>query len=66
MRHLLIAPQLVGNLKWVKASTMAATGRVSVHATRDNITVEIPESCDAELIKMNGERKFVMSGKHTF
>ena len=66
MRHLLIAPQLVGNLQWVKASTMAATGRVSVHATRDNITVEIPEGCDAELIKMNGERKFVMSGKHTF
>lgn len=66
MRHLLIAPQLVGDIQWVKASTMAATGIIKVDATRERITVEVPEGCDAEIVKMNGERKFVGSGKHTF
>ena len=66
MRHLLIAPQLVGDIQWVKVSTMAATGTVSVDATRERITVDIPEGCDAEIVKMNGERKKVGSGKHTF
>ena len=66
MRHLLIAPQLVGDIQWVKASTMAATGTVRVDATHERITVEIPDGCDAEIVKMNGERKIVGSGKHTF
>ena len=66
MRHLLIAPQLVGDIQWVKASTMAAGGIVKVDATRERITVDVPEGCDAELVKMNGERKTVGSGKHTF
>ena len=66
MRHLLIAPQLVGDIQWVKVSTMAATGTVRVDATRERITVDIPEGCDAEIVKMNGERKTVGSGKHTF
>lgn len=66
MRHLQIAPQLVGDIQWVKVSTMAATGTVRVDATRERITVDIPEGCDAEIIKMNGERKTVGSGKHTF
>lgn len=66
MRHLLIAPQLVGDIQWVKVSTMAATGTVRVDATRERITVDIPEGCDAEIVKMNGERKKVGSGKHTF
>ena len=66
MRHLVIAPQLVGDIQWVKASTMAAGGIVRVDATRERITVEIPECCDAEIVKMNGERITVGSGKHTF
>ena len=66
MRHLLIAPQLVGDIQWVKASTMAATGIVRVDATRERIVVEIPEGCDAEIVKMNGERRFVGSGTHAF
>ena len=66
MRHLLIAPQLVGDIQWVKASTMAAGGIVKVDATRERITVDVPEGCDAELVKMNGERKTVGSGRHTF
>ena len=66
MRHLLIAPQLVGDIQWVKASTMAAGGIVKVDATRERITVDIPEGCDAEIVKTNGERKTVGSGKHTF
>jgi hypothetical protein len=66
MRHLLIAPQLVGDIQWVKASTMAATGIIKVDATRERITVDVHEGCDAEIVKMNGERKFVGSGKHTF
>jgi hypothetical protein len=66
MRHLLIAPQLVGDIQWVKASTMAAGGIIKVDATRERITVDVPEGCDAELVKMNGERKTVGSGKHTF
>jgi hypothetical protein len=37
-----------------------------VDATRERITVDVPEGCDAELVKMNGERKTVGSGKHTF
>ena len=66
MRHLLITPQLVGDIQWVKASTMAAGGIVKVDATRERITVDVPEGCDAELVKMNGERKTVGSGRHTF
>ena len=66
MRHLLIAPQLVGDIQWVKASTMAAGGIIKVDATRERITVDVPEGCDAELVKMNGERKTVGSGRHTF
>ena len=66
MRHLLITPQLVGDIQWVKASTMAATGIVRVNATRERIAVEIPEGCDAEIVKMNGERRFVGSGTHAF
>lgn len=66
MRHLLIAPQLVGDIQWVKASTMAAGGIIKVDATRERITVDVPKGCDAELVKMNGERKTVGSGRHTF
>ena len=66
MRHLVIAPQLTGDIQWVKASTMARGGTLKVEATREQITVDVPEGCDALLVKMDGSQKHVGSGRHTF
>ncbi|MGN1375028.1 MAG: family 78 glycoside hydrolase catalytic domain [Prevotella sp.] len=66
MRHLLISPTLIGDMKYVKASTESLYGKISVYCTRDSITVEIPVGCDATVILPNGEKRYVESGKHTF
>ena len=66
LRHLLIQPTLVGDLQYVKASTLSLYGKISVDCTRTSLTVEIPVGSDATVVLPNGERKQVGSGQHTF
>lgn len=66
MRHLLIAPTLVGDLEYVKASTQSLYGRITVDCSRTRTTVSIPVGCDAELRLPDGSTHHVGSGEHTF
>lgn len=66
MRHLLIAPTLVGDLQFVKASTESLYGKISVHRTKTSLTVEIPVGSDARVVLPDGTEKHVGSGKYTF
>ena len=66
LRHLLIAPTLVGDLQYVKASTASLYGKISVHCTRTRLDVEIPVGSDATIVLPNGDRKQVGSGRYTF
>ena len=61
MKQLEIAPQLVGDLTWVKAKTETLYGTVAVYATRNSITVDIPIGCTARIFA-NGEWQEVGSG----
>lgn len=66
MRHLLIAPTLVGDLQYVKASTASLYGKITVDCTKTSLTVEIPVGSDATVVLPNGDKRQVGSGKHTF
>lgn len=66
LRHLLIAPTLVGDLQYVKASTASLYGKISVNCSRTQLTVEIPVGSDATIVLPNGQRKQVGSGRYTF
>ena len=66
LRHLLIAPTLVGDLQYVKATTASLYGKISVDCSRTRLTVEIPVGSDAVVVLPNGERKQVGSGRYTF
>lgn len=66
MRHLLIAPTLVGDLQYVKASTASLYGKIAVDCSKTSLTVEIPVGSDATVVLPDGSRKQVGSGKHTF
>ena len=66
LRHLLIAPTLVGDLQYVKASTASLYGKISVNCSRTQLTVEIPVGSDATIVLPNGQRKQVSSGRYTF
>lgn len=66
LRHLLIAPTLVGDLQYVKASTASLYGKISVHCTRTRLDVEIPVGSDATIVLPNGDRKQIGSGRYTF
>lgn len=66
MRHLTIQPTLVGDLQYVKASTMSLYGRIAVDCSRSATTVEIPVGCDATIVLPDGKKHDVGSGTHTF
>ena len=66
LRHLLIAPTLVGDLQYVKASTASLYGRISVDCSRTQLTVEIPVGSDAVIVLPDGQKKQVGSGRYTF
>lgn len=66
MRHLLIAPTLVGDMEFVRAKTQSPYGEISVDCSRSKTTVTIPVGCDAKIILPNGEQKTVDSGKYSF
>ncbi len=66
MRHLRIAPTLVGDLQWVKASTETLYGTVRVDCSKTAITVEVPVGSDATVVLPSGTEHTVGSGVHTF
>lgn len=66
LRHLLIKPTLVGDLKYVNASTESLYGKISVNCTRSSLIVDIPVGSDATIVLPDGTEKQVGSGKHTF
>lgn len=66
MRHLLISPTLVGDIKYVRAKTASLYGEISVDCSREKTVVEIPVGCDAKIILPDGTEKTVGSGKHEF
>ena len=71
-RHIIIEPQMVGTLTWVKASYLSPQGLIVCHwmasPDRDNWTVDvsIPEGADAEIRLPDGSCRQVGAGKHTF
>ncbi|MFA5045100.1 MAG: glycoside hydrolase family 78 protein [Paludibacter sp.] len=70
-QHLVIRPEVVGNLKYVKASHETLYGIVSVDWKRDGnnftLNVSIPVNCTAD-IYLPGEKepKIVKSGNYSF
>lgn len=66
MRHLLIEPTLVGDLRYVRASTAGLYGKISVDCTRTSLAVDIPVGCDATVVLPDGTRKNIGSGHHEF
>ena len=66
MQHLRIAPTLVGDLQWVKASTETLYGTVRVECSTSKLTVEIPVGSDATVVLPSGTEHSVGSGVHTF
>ncbi len=66
LRHLLIAPKLVGDLEYVKASTQSLYGKISVNLTKTSLSVEIPVGSDATVALPDGSTREVGSGRYTF
>lgn len=66
LRHMLIAPTLVGDMTWVKASTRSLYGDISVELTKRNLVVSVPVGSDAVIVLPDGTRKEVGSGKYTY
>lgn len=66
LRHLLIQPVLVGDLKYVKVSTESLYGKISVNCTSTSLAVDIPVGSDAIVVLPDGERKAVGSGHYEF
>ncbi len=66
LKHLLISPTLVGDLKSVKVSTASLYGKVAVDCTRSSMTVQIPVGSDATVVLPNGKKENVGSGTHMF
>ena len=70
-RHIVIAPQMVGEVTWAKTSLSTHRGKVSCHWTRDmasgewTISVSIPEGSDAELHLPDGRTVTVGAGEHS-
>lgn len=65
MRHLLINPQLVDDLKSVKASTECLYGKITVSVENGKTTVTLPVGCDAKVMTSQGWQE-VGSGTTTF
>ena len=67
MRHLLICPKTVGDIKTLDVSTTTLYGTVSVTISRSAVTVIIPVGCDADIILPGTTRPIsVGSGMHYF
>ena len=70
--HIVIAPQMVGDISWAKTSLDTVKGKVGCHWTRDlqgtswTMDVIIPEGADAKVILPDGNIAEVGPGTHHF
>ena len=72
-RHVLIAPQMVGDVTWARTSLRTPLGDVKCHWTHTpgekddwTISVIIPSGADAEVHMPDGRSVHVASGEHHF
>ncbi|WP_285822075.1 family 78 glycoside hydrolase catalytic domain [Xylanibacter muris] len=71
-KHIVIAPQMVGDITWAKTSLNTPNGKVSCHWTRNTantggkIDVCIPDNSDAEIHLPDGRIVLVKPGSHSF
>lgn len=71
-KHIVIKPQMVGDVRWVKTSLRTPKGTVSCHWTRDfannrwTIDVEVPKGSEAEVHFPTGRTTTVGEGKYSF
>ena len=70
-RHIVIAPQMVGDVTWARTSLSTPRGKVACHWMRDaatgecTVSVTIPEGSDAELHLPDGRTVTVAAGDHS-
>lgn len=70
-QHFVIRPEVVGDMKFVKASTETLYGKIAVEWKRDGnnftLNISIPMNCSADVYLPNEkEPKTVKSGNYTF
>jgi hypothetical protein len=71
-KHIVIAPQMVGEISWAKTSLSTPKGKVSCHWTRDietgkwTVDVDIPEGADAEIHLPDGRVVQGSAGAHSY
>jgi len=69
-KKILIKPQPVGDLTWVKAHHDSPYGRIESHWKREGerfvLDVMVPPNTTAEVVLPDGSSRFVGSGKHSF
>jgi hypothetical protein len=71
MKHFIIKPEIVGDLKFVKASTKTLYGKISVDWKLDgknfSLKLEVPANCSADVyLPMEIVPKTVKSGTYNF
>lgn len=71
-QHIVINPQMVGDITWVKTSYNAPNGKISCDWTRNDdssswtINLSIPKGSDAEIHLPDGRIENVTSGNYSF
>ena len=69
-QHIVIEPQMVCDITWVRTSLNTPRGEVACYWTKDNgqwsVDVTIPAASDAEIRLPDGRRVNVKGGKHGF
>lgn len=70
-KHIIIAPQMVGNITWTKTSLNTPYGKVACHWSKNaqsdwSMKVTIPKGTDAEIHLPDGKIIKVKSGHHKF
>lgn len=71
-QHIVIAPQVTGDVTWAKTSLDTPQGKVGCYWTHDpvngswTVEVTIPKHSDAEIHLPDGRIEYVKGGKHGF
>lgn len=71
-RHIVIAPQMAGDVKWARTSLQTPCGQVACQWTRDTssrrwtVDVTVPQQSEAEVCLPDGRHINVGGGRHTF
>ena len=71
-RHIVIEPQMLGDLTWAKCSYQSPKGLIACHWTASpdhkqwTVRVTVPQEADAEVRLPDGTHRQTGPGKHTF